>query len=128
MSLPAHQWRRLLAAAREAVEDTLRRLPPPVGRRARAVPISYEERPDEHLVADGVEPDVLGLFVGEAFPDEVTGTDPMPAQILLFLENIWTYARHDAPAYREEVRRTLLHELGHYLGLDEEQLADRDLD
>jgi predicted Zn-dependent protease with MMP-like domain len=30
--------------------------------------------------------------------------------------------------FQEEVRRTYLHELGHYLGLDEEALAERDLD
>ena len=128
MTLQTHQWRRLLAAARETVEDTLRQLPPPVRQRARSVPISFEERPDDDLLDDGVEADVLGLFVGESFPDGVAGTDPLPAQILLFLENIWTYARHDAPAYREEIRRTLLHELGHYLGLDEDQLTERDLD
>lgn len=128
MTLHDHQWRRLLAAAREAVEDTLRQLPPPVRQRAGSVPISYEERPDEGLLADGVEQDVLGLFVGESFPDGVAGNDPLPAQILLFLGNIWDYARHDAPAYREEIRRTLLHELGHYLGLDEDQLTERDLD
>jgi predicted Zn-dependent protease with MMP-like domain len=34
----------------------------------------------------------------------------------------------DAATFREEVRRTYLHELGHYLGLDEDDLADRDLD
>lgn len=127
MTLQTHQWRRLLTAARETVEDTLRQLPPPVRRRARSVPISFEEKPDDDLLADGVEPDVLGLFVGESFPDGVAGTDPLPAQILLFLENIWIYARHDTPSYREEIRRTLLHELGHYLGLDEDQLTERDL-
>lgn len=128
MTLQTHQWRRLLTTARETAEDTLRQLPTPVRRRARSVPISFEERPDDDLLADGVEPDVLGLFVGESFPDGVAGTDPLPPQILIFLENIWTYARHDAPTYREEIRRTLLHELGHFLGLDEDQLTARDLD
>ena len=28
----------------------------------------------------------------------------------------------------EQVRRTLLHEIGHYLGMDEDRLADLDLD
>lgn len=128
MNLHAHHRRRLLVAAQEVVDDTLRRLPPPLRKRARALPISFEERPGADLLADGVEPDVLGLFVGDAFPDEITGSDPLPAQILLYLENIWDYSQHDAPAYRDEVRRTFLHELGHYLGLDEDQLADRDLD
>jgi predicted Zn-dependent protease with MMP-like domain len=40
-------------------------------------------------------------------------------RIRLFLDNLWDYAEHDRETYREEVRITLLHELGHYLGLDE---------
>lgn len=52
----------------------------------------------------------------------------MPPQIILFLENIWEYAEGDAGVYRVEVRTTLLHELGHYLGLDEDDLAERGLD
>ena len=48
--------------------------------------------------------------------------------IWLFLENIWDYAGRDTAAYREEVRVTYVHELGHYLGLDEDDLEVRDLD
>ena len=128
MTLQQHQWKRLVLAAQQAVDATLRALPPPLRQRARQLPVSFEAHPNAELIKDGVETDTLGLFVGGAFPDEVTNPDPMPAHILLFLENIWTYANHDAPTYREEVRRTLLHELGHYLGLDEDELADRDLD
>ena len=123
-----HHWNRLLLAAREEVQATLAALPPPVRERARSLPVSYENKPDPELVRDGLEPDLLGLFVGESFPDEVTGNDPLPAQILLYLDNLWDYAAHHAPTYREEVRRTYLHELGHYLGLDEDQLSARDLD
>ena len=115
-------------AAREEVKATLDALPPPLRARAAVVPVSYEGKPDPELVRDGLEPDLLGLFVGESFPDEVAGNEPLPAQILLFLDNLWDHAAHHAPTYREEVRRTYLHELGHYLGLDEDQLAARDLD
>ncbi len=72
--------------------------------------------------------DTLGLFVGEAFPEAFAGIHDLPPQILLFLENIWSYAEQQIPAYREEIRRTYLHELGHYLGLDESDLTARDLD
>ena len=77
---------------------------------------------------DGLEPDILGLFVGTPFPAETLDTDPIPAQIILFLENIWEFVDGDTPLFREEVRRTYLHELGHYLGLDEDDLVERDLD
>jgi predicted Zn-dependent protease with MMP-like domain len=46
----------------------------------------------------------------------------------LFLLNIWDEADHGEAAFRREVRITLLHELGHYLGLNEKELADRELE
>lgn len=77
---------------------------------------------------DGVEAGLLGLFVGEplAHPDP-EGTS-LPAQILLFVENLATYADFDETVFREEVRTTYLHELGHFLGLDEDALTRRELD
>jgi len=44
------------------------------------------------------------------------------------LENILEEAEDAGTTFEEEVRRTYLHELGHYLGLDEAALAARDLD
>jgi predicted Zn-dependent protease with MMP-like domain len=130
MKEPGQQrrWIRLCAAAQDEVTALLRALPGPLRERARALPVTFEPHPSPDLVADGLEPDLLGLFNGEAFPDGVTGGDALPAHITLYLENLWDYARRDAEIFREEVRRTYLHELGHYLGLDEDALADRDLD
>jgi predicted Zn-dependent protease with MMP-like domain len=51
----------------------------------------------------------------------------MPPQILLFYENLWDFAGGEEETYREEVRITYLHELGHYLGLDEDELDERGL-
>ncbi|MBL9126699.1 MAG: metallopeptidase family protein, partial [Verrucomicrobiales bacterium] len=48
--------------------------------------------------------------------------------ILLFLENLWEFVEGDSDGYYEEVRTTYLHELGHYLGLDEIDLEERGLD
>src|SRR5258705_3706004 len=36
---------------------------------------------------------------------------PLPAQIILFLQNIWELAEGDEKIFREEIRTTLLHEL-----------------
>ena len=77
---------------------------------------------------DGWEPDLLGLFVGRPWADEESGAVDVPAQILLFLENLWDFSEGEEAVFREEVRTTYLHELGHYLGLDEDDLADRGLD
>ena len=58
-----------------------------------------------------------------------SGTEQaLPPQILLFLDNIWDYAEADEEIYRDEVRLTYLHELGHYLGWDEDEIAERGLE
>ena len=88
----------------------------------------YQPRPGAGLLEEGLEADLLGLFVGLAYRDLDSGAQDLPAQILLFLENLWAFCEGDVDLYREEVARTYLHELGHYLGLDEDELAARELD
>ncbi len=122
------RWSRLCGAAQQEVTALLRALPAPLRERAASLPVTYEPHPPPALVEDGLDPDLLGLFHGEAFPDGVVGGDPLPAHITLYLDNLWDYAQGDSEIFREEVRRTYLHELGHYLGLDEDDLAARDLD
>lgn len=85
-----------------------------------------EAVPSADLIADGIEPDTLGLFVGPEHADQEEV--PLPPQIFLYLENIWELAEEDEAAFAAEVHVTFLHELGHYLGLDEEDLFDRGLD
>jgi len=46
----------------------------------------------------------------------------------LFLENLWDFADGDHKVFCDEVRITYLHELGHFLGWDEDDLAARELD
>src|SRR5689334_16840902 len=77
-------WAHLQRVAQAEVESIISALPMPVRRHASPLPISYEARPADDLVADGYEPDLLGLFVGSplAEPDE----SPLPPQIILFLE------------------------------------------
>ena len=51
-----------------------------------------------------------------------------PPQIILFLQNLWEYSEEDDEIFRDEIHTTYLHELGHYLGLDEDDLWERELD
>ncbi|MBI5382104.1 MAG: metallopeptidase family protein [Opitutae bacterium] len=119
---------KLTALAAEVVATTQRRLPPDIRALARAVPVHYEAWPDEELIAQGFEPDILGLFSGDAHGSEFAHDNPSPPQIILYVENLWDFAEGHVPTFREEVRVTYLHELGHYLGWDEEELAARGLD
>jgi predicted Zn-dependent protease with MMP-like domain len=121
-------WERLHALALAEVEATLAALPAPLRDRAQALPVTFERHPNAAHRRDGIEPDTLGLFVGPEFSCEETTSLPLPPQIILFLENIWDLAEADEDFFREEVHTTCLHELGHYLGLDENDLFERGLE
>jgi predicted Zn-dependent protease with MMP-like domain len=82
--------------------------------------------PDEEL-QDGDDEALLGLFAGPTYAEATGDGDPLPSAIRLFVENLRDEAADDPSLFRQEVRTTLLHELGHYLGLDEEGLDQRGL-
>jgi predicted Zn-dependent protease with MMP-like domain len=121
------RWKDLLRIAESEVGETLERLPEPLLAQARELPVTYEHAPSPALQADGIESDTLGLFVGEEYAEVGSTLAPLPAQIILYLDNLWDFADGDLEVYREEVQATYLHELGHYLGLDEMDLDDRGL-
>ena len=119
---------RLTKIAADTVRAVQGELPPEIRPLARGVAVHYERMPAADVLADGFEPDILGLFVGGPHGTELTDDNPVPPQILLYLESLWDFAEGDVEMYRDEVRTTYLHELGHYLGWDEEDLAARGLD
>ena len=121
-------FRQLTGIAEKVVAATQRRLPPDIREPALQVPVCFEPRPNDDILSEGWEPDILGLFVGPSHSAGPGAAEPLPAQILLFLDNLWDYAEGDEEIYRDEVRITYLHELGHYLGWDESDLEARGLD
>jgi len=110
------------------VERAIGSLPEEVQREAQTVPVVFEMRPTDDMLGPDIDENILGLFVGEPLADRGATLDPLPAQILLFLENLWDFVEADKALFREEVRITYLHELGHYFGWDEDDLAQRDID
>jgi predicted Zn-dependent protease with MMP-like domain len=119
-------FKKLAAIASAEIESVLAALPAPLCEQATKLPVTFESAPNADLVADGIEPDTLGLFTGPDFADEEHST--LPPQIILFLENLWDASDRDEQIFREEIRTTFLHELGHYLGLDEDGLIQRGLE
>jgi len=106
--------------------DTLAELPADVRARLANVPILIDDLPSPELVADGLDPRMLGLFSGTAMPHE---GDSVPAvtNIQLFRTNL-ARAATDRDQLADEVRITVLHETAHYFGLDEEDLEKLGLD
>ncbi len=116
------------AALRAAIE----RLPEQVRAWLTNVTISVMELPLEEELLGGEEPlspQSLGLFRGNPVTERST-SDPwscFPSAIFLFQRNLQRFARSREELI-DEIGVTLLHEVGHFLGLDEEALAERGLD
>jgi len=118
---------RLLELAQNEVQTAIDALPDELRPAAKTVVVTLEPTPNDGLVADGIAPDTLGLFLGESMADPPS-SHPQPTQIILFLENLWQFAEHNEAVYLDEVRITYLHELGHYFGFDEDDLEERGLE
>ena len=114
--------------ADEVASAVIKALPADVRGKLGNVSVTLEDRPSEEEVLDEDEYyELLGLFTGPTFAEELASVDAMPPSIRLFVENIKDIARHDVADFRREVRKTLLHEIGHYLGLEEGELEARGL-
>ena len=112
--------------AHEEIAALTRVLPEDVRSAASAVPVSFEEKPGGCPFDHELAGDELGLFEGSSAAEEGDPGD-LP-RIRLFLRNLWEWVEEDEEDFRDEVGTTFLHELGHYLGWDEDDVADRGLE
>lgn len=108
-----------------AVEAGMAALAPPFRERVQHARVVREPVPFRELVAPddpaATPPDILGLFVGASGLDAPLGSD-LPPTIYLFKRNI-ERASETPEQVAEEIRITLFHEIGHLLGLDEDEVA-----
>lgn len=112
--------------ADEEVRSLRKALPEEVCEASDKVLLSLEDTPDTDGADAELAGDELGLFEGAPLHEDPDPLD-MP-RIRLFLGNLWDWVEGDEDDFRDEVGTTYLHELGHYLGWDEDDLADRGLD
>lgn len=103
-------------------ERVLAHVPAEFGDRLRGVPIVLEPRPHPDLVREGFDPRSLGLFEGLEHGRLEAGEGAVaPTRIVLYYANLLA----DFPDHEEladEIEITILHEIGHFFGLDEDDL------
>lgn len=103
-------------AFKDEVARALDELPPELAKGLRNVAVLIEnERPGE--------PGLLGLYEGVPLPERRSGDPIQPDKITIYqlpLERIY----REPDQLREQIRITVLHELAHYFGIDEERLAE----
>src|SRR5687767_7881355 len=111
------------------VERALAELPPQFKEFLEEVPVQIMDRPSRRLLRSlGMAEDelLLGLYQGA---DLVSRTEsegrgsPMPNHILIFQEDCELVSDSEADLVRE-VRTTVLHEIGHHFGMDEDDLDE----
>jgi predicted Zn-dependent protease with MMP-like domain len=105
-------------------------LPVPIAGAVGKLTMVVEDLPSRELLAreDHIGPDILGLFIGASLRESGVWMTPSEPNIVhLFKRNLERVAT-SRNELLEEARVILIHEIGHYLGLDEEDLAERGLD
>ncbi len=113
---------------RKAVARVIDKLPKEFREQLRNVEIVVEARPSkELLLAEGLDPrdDTLyGIYQGTPLPDR-SALDPplLPDKITIFAEPLLEDFP-DPDELREEIRLTVLHEIAHYFGMEEEEIED----
>lgn len=117
-------------ALTEALAATRRRLPPEARRLTDRLRLVVRDLPRARDLLDfdpPLDPCLYGLFVGIPLPERGGRTQPRrPDTIYVYKRNLERFC-HDAQSLLEELRLTLGYEIGHYLGYDEEDLAQRGL-
>ena len=112
------------------LEEVLEALPPRLHELIDRAPLVVEDAPDPELLKEmGLDPDtesLCGLHTGVPLTERSVELDHDPLEIIhLFREGIIEEAggwEAGEDAVTEEIRITLLHEIGHHYGLEEEDL------
>jgi predicted Zn-dependent protease with MMP-like domain/predicted Zn-dependent protease len=108
---------------RQAAAEALDNLPRSIRSYVENVPILVEDYPaPDLLAAENVSPQVLGLYIGIPSTEaEITDQPQDITRVILFKKNLEKVCR-DRDDLIEQIQITVRHEVGHHLGLSEEDL------
>ncbi len=113
----------------EAVQKAMALLPEEFRKRMEGVEVFVSDLPDAKMIEEsGLSPLIMGVFDGYSITER-SGSDPwsqIPPRIHLYQKNIERQCMNKEELVRE-IEITLLHEVGHYFGLEDEDLERLDL-
>ncbi len=110
----------------KVVEESLDSLPREFRSRINNVAVLVEDSPKNQPIPKRGQPNhlLLGIFHGVPRTQKSVFNVPTgPDHIVLYQNNIEAVCSSEAEI-RHQIRQTLIHELGHYFGMTEEQLRD----
>ncbi len=112
---------------RKLVSEALDALPEEFRARVRNVAVVVEDYPADVGPPESVPENqdlLMGVFEGTPLTQKGSMLlEAGPDRVVLYQRNIEAVCDNDEDI-REEIRLTVLHELGHYFGLEEDDLAD----
>ena len=106
-----------------AVDAAIANLPRSIREQVEGVSIQIEDFPPPDLVrSERISPQTVGLFMGVPRTEAMMTDQPLDLdRILLFKRNLEKICQ-DEEDLIEQIQITVRHEVGHYLGLDEDDL------
>jgi predicted Zn-dependent protease with MMP-like domain len=108
---------------RRAVADALDNLPRSIREYVDDVPVLVEDFPPAELLQrENISPQILGIYIGTPRTQaEITSTPPEMTRVMLFKRNLEKVCRDESELI-EQIQITVRHEIGHHLGLSEEDM------
>jgi predicted Zn-dependent protease with MMP-like domain len=112
---------------RALVSEALDSLPKAIQPYLQNVAVVVEDQPDEEILVDlGLDPDLdtlFGLYTGTPVGERGSAHNALPDHIAIYylpLTDEWADEYH----LRREIRRTVVHEVGHHFGFSDKRLRE----
>jgi predicted Zn-dependent protease with MMP-like domain len=70
------------------------------------------------------DPDILGLYLGIPLPERRDYAGVLPDKIAIYRIPLSEEFGHDPALLEEEIRITVVHEVAHHFGIDDDRLAE----
>jgi predicted Zn-dependent protease with MMP-like domain len=108
-----------------AVEKALEMIPEVFRSKLTNMTIAVEDRPSRELLQEMEMPPgetLFGVFTGVPLPERAVTDPPLYPDVILIFRKPLMAACHSIEALEAEIAITVVHEVAHYLGLDEAQL------
>jgi predicted Zn-dependent protease with MMP-like domain len=119
MTISAREFERLVAESLDLIPEELRR-------HVSNVQIVVENEPAEELLDDldvPLDETLFGLYEGTPLTERGTEYSGLPDRIIIFRKPLLEEFENPAEL-RREIARTVVHEIAHHFGIDDERLTE----